>query len=160
MKKSKKKIIDVSYKKEKNLKDCPIEVSLEQSNYINKQMKYSVCKIECKDGSSGIGFFCYIPFPDKNNLLPVLITNYHVLTSGDVIIGKEIKFFLGDNNSMKTIKISNTRKVYTNEKPYDVTIIEMKKIDGIEFNHFMDLDEQLFENENDITKTNQMNIKI
>ena len=152
MKKSKRKI-DVSYKKEKNLKDCPIEVSLEQSTYINKQMKYSVCKIKCKDGSSGTGFFCYIPFPDKNNLLPVLITNYHVLTSGDVIIGKEIKFCLGDSNSMKSIKISNTRKVYTNEKPYDVTIIEMKKIDGIEFNHFMDLDEQLFENENDISNT-------
>ena len=32
-----------------------------------------------KDGSKGTGFFCKIPFPNNNHLLPVLITNNHVM---------------------------------------------------------------------------------
>ena len=41
-------------------------------------MEQNICKI--KIGSlQGTGFFCEIPFPDKNNMLPVFITNNHII---------------------------------------------------------------------------------
>ena len=36
----------------------------------------------------GTGFFCKIPFPNKENMLPVLITNNHVI-SGDILFKKD-----------------------------------------------------------------------
>lgn len=141
------------YIKEINLENSPKELSLEQNEFICKQMKNSVCKIKCKKGGTGSGFFCYIPFPDKTSLLPVLITNYHVLNKDDVIEGKQIEFSLGNNNIIKNIRIKASRKIYTNEKPYDVTIIEMKKSDGIKLSDFMELDDCLFESKEDINKT-------
>ena len=41
-------------------------------------MKKNVCKIKIGNEQS-TGFFCKIPFPDENNLLPVFITNNHVI---------------------------------------------------------------------------------
>ena len=41
-------------------------------------MKKNVCHIQ-SDESQGTGFFCKIPFPDMNNMLPVLITNNHII---------------------------------------------------------------------------------
>lgn len=152
MKRSPKKICEVDYKKEIYIEGSPKELSLEQNEFICKQMKNSVCKIKSKNGGIGSGFFCYIPFPDKTNLLPVLITNYHVISGDDVIEGKEIEFSLGDKNINKKIIMNGSRKTYTNEKPYDVTIIEMKKSDGIKFSDFMDLDDYLFESKKDTEK--------
>ena len=43
-----------------------------------EQMKKSVCKIELQFGM-GTGFFCKIPFPDMDKMLPVLITNDHII---------------------------------------------------------------------------------
>ena len=140
------------YIKEINLENSPKELSLEQNEFICKQMKNSVCKIKCKKGGTGSGFFCYIPFPDKTSLLPVLITNYHVLNKDDVIEGKQIEFSLGNNNIIKNIRIKASRKIYTNEKPYDITIIEIKKGDGLKFSDFMELDDGLFESNKDVDK--------
>ena len=114
-------------------------------------MKNSVCKIKCKNGGTGSGFFCYIPFPDKSSLLPVLVTYNHVLNNEDISEGKKIEFSLGNSNISKNIRIKSSRKVYTNEKPYDVTFIEIKKSDDIKFSDFMELDD-LFESEKEKTK--------
>ena len=86
-----------SYIKEKYLKNRPKSLSLEQNEYINKQMKYSVCKIECDNNKNGTGFICLIPFPDKLHLIPVLITNNHVLDYSELIPGKFIKISFNDN---------------------------------------------------------------
>jgi len=43
------------------------------------------------------GFLCKISFPDSKKLLPVLITNNHVLEEKHILINKEIKFSLKDN---------------------------------------------------------------
>ena len=48
--------------------------------------------------------------------------------------------------------MKGSRKIYTNEKPYDMTIIEMKKSDGIKFSDFMELDDYLFESKKDTEK--------
>ena len=41
-------------------------------------MEQNICKIKIGQ-EQGTGFFCKIPFPNKNNMLPVLITNNHVI---------------------------------------------------------------------------------
>jgi hypothetical protein len=53
-------------------------------------MEKCICKLY-QNGKKGTGFFCKIPFPDKNNLLNVLITNNHILSQKDIEDNKIIK---------------------------------------------------------------------
>ena len=112
------------------------------SNEIS-QMQKCLCKIECKnlDFGYGIGFLCKIPFPDKSNMLPVLITNNHILEKDDVAVGKNINLIV--NNKNKEIKIDNSRKFYS-ENIYNITIIEVKKNElGISF---LEIDDNPYNN--------------
>ena len=114
-----------------------------------EQKKKSICKIICNDGGNATGFLCIIPFPDKFNLLPVLITNNHVLAKKDIYKGRKITFTLNDDKIKKEIIIENSRKTFTNEN-YDITIIEMIQKDNLDFNTFLEIDENIFkENPND-----------
>ena len=100
-------------------------------------MQNCICKIYLKNDGIGTGFFCKIPF--NNNLLPVLITNNHVLNENDIDNNKKIKLMI--NNKVKTIEIDNSRKKYTNsDKKIDITIIELKpNEDGI--NNYLENDD-------------------
>ena len=110
-------------------------------------MKNSVCKINLSNGSSGTGFFIKIPSSNKFILLPVLITCNHVLDGDKISIGKKINFSLNNEELELSIKIDNPRKVYTDIKK-DVTIIEIKpEKDNINFEWFLDYDENIY-NEN------------
>ena len=128
---------------ENKLSNYPIPVFVEQTEIILEQMKKGICKICLDDGTKGTGFFCKIPLPDKNHLLPVLITNNHVINEKYL---KEKKFFnikiYTDQN--EKIILLNNKKIYTNSE-FDVIIIEIKpnqeKID-----YFMELDENIFKN--------------
>ena len=122
---------------EKLYKEQPIPVSIEGTKKILFQMENCICKIYLKNGGIGTGFFCKIPF--NNNLLPVLITNNHILNELDIDNNKKIK--LNINNKVKTITIDNSRKKYTNsDQNIDITIIEIKpNRDGI--NNFLEIDE-------------------
>ena len=69
-----------------------------------------------------LDFFCKIPFPDRNNLLSVLITNNHIIN--DELLNKpnfNIKIFIKEEIDIEEICLNNRIK-YTNEK-YDTTII-------------------------------------
>ena len=114
------------YIPEKRLDKYPSSVSHEKMQIINEQMEKCICKIECRNDETGTGFFCKIPFPDELNLLPVLITNNHVLEEKDIIPGKKIKFSLNENKYSFEILMDDIRRTYTN-KDYDITIIEIKK---------------------------------
>ena len=59
---------------------------------INKQLEVSLCRIINKNNNEGIGFFCLIPFPTIDYLLPVLITNN--LESDEISLGKNINIIL------------------------------------------------------------------
>ena len=87
-------------------------------------MGKSVCKIELSQGS-GTGFFCMISFPNKFSLLPVLITNKHVIGEdpNSIVIGAKVNFYVKKGDNSYQIILDKNRKVYTNEK-IDVTIIE------------------------------------
>jgi hypothetical protein len=113
----------IHYKKEANVKARPLNGR--ETMTILKQMEEKICKI-IVESKTGTGFFCKIPFPDDCNLLPVLITNNHVLEEKDIEINKKIKFSLNDDEQSKEITITSERKTYTDKK-YDTTIIEIFK---------------------------------
>ena len=130
------------------LKDHTNPVLHKSMKYIIKQMETSICKI-ITDNIYGTGFFCIIPFPEMNNMLPVLVTNNHVLKNEALEKGKEIEFTINDDKFHFKIKIDENRKVYTNDKPYDISIIEIKKNDkNILLLNFLEVDEEMFNNDN------------
>ena len=123
---------------EKKIKLSPEPVDLETSEKIIEQMKTNVCKICLKNGTKGTGSFCKIPFPDAENLLPVIITNNHII--GESILNSEDRIALSLNNDkeIKEINLKNRIK-YTNEE-FDVTFIEIKDDDGI--NNYLEIDKE------------------
>ena len=141
-----------NYIEEKDLDNASEPVSIDILKTIIEQTEKSICKIKCSKEGSGTGFFCVIPFPDKFNLLPVLITNNHVLQKKDISKGKIIKFSLNNEKQFFEISIDSSRKAYINEK-YDITIIEIKKTDNLNVNDFLEIDENIYkDNLNDTYK--------
>jgi hypothetical protein len=113
-------------------------------------MEKSICKIKCNDGSIGTGFFCKIPFPDNSKLLPVLITNSHVLSRNDLLKDNFINISLDDDKYEYKIYIDESRKTYSN-KSYDVSIIEITIKDNLSNVSFLEIDDNLLKlNDNEI----------
>ena len=129
---------DLNIDNEAKIKGSSDSITLEQIKNIYQQMNNCVCKI-IHGNTRGTGFFCKIPFPDQNNLLPALITVNHVL---DISKHKKVEFDL--NGLYHSILIDNSRKIYSS-KHYDSTIIEIKK-NELNTNYFLDIDENINQN--------------
>jgi hypothetical protein len=137
------------YIPQKKLTDHSNPILYKSMKYILRQMETCICKI-ILNKKVGTGFFCVVPFPDMNNMLPVLITNNHILGSEDLEIGKELEFTINDDRFHYKITIDRNKKVYTNIKPFDVSIIEIKKNDkNILLLNFLEIDEEIFNTEDD-----------
>ena len=78
-----------------------------------------------KSNKNGTGFLSKIPYPNQFNLLPVLITSYHVLDKD--YIDKEKNIYLKFNKeNIITFNIDDSKKIYmSNQNEYDITIIEI-----------------------------------
>ena len=111
--------------------------------YILNEQKLFCCKIKGSD-ITGTGFFCNILLPGTSKVLPVLMTCYHVLKEEDLKIGNEIKITLDDDKYEFTIKINESKAIYTNPN-LDVTIIEVYKNEYPNINAFLSIDEQIFQ---------------
>ena len=135
---------DDDYDKEKLVIGAPISAKLEVYKILLKQGEKSVCKIKCEDGGIGTGFFFLIPFPDKIRRLRALATNNHILKKSDIKIGKRIECSINNEKKKFNIVIDNSRKVFTH-KNYDITFIEIKKEDGIKDDSFLEIDDEIFE---------------
>ena len=123
--------------KESLLIGYPSMIPYESHKTINEQMERYICKLYISK-IQGTGFFCKIPFPDENNMLPVFITNNHIL--GKELLYKKdakIKIDIKEEIEIKEIKLNNRMK-YTNEE-YDTTIIEIKEEDNIK--NYLKLDD-------------------
>ena len=144
------------YIKEKCLNNHPKSTNLEGMKKIIQQMEYSVCKIICNNGDCGTGFFCLFQNPENiNEQLKTLITTNHVLDEKDIKPGKKINFIF-NNFIKKQIFIDELRITITN-KEYDFTIIEIKDNDRIELNSFLEIDDQIYEEQiNNIYKDQQV----
>ena len=136
--------------KESILAGYPNVISYECTQKIMEQMEKNICKIEIGE-EQGTGFFTKIPFPDKNNLLSVFITNNHILNE-KVLYTKDIKIKLDIKMETNKKEISlNNRIKYTN-KEYDITIIEIKEDDEIK--NYLELDDIIIE---DLINNNNKN---
>lgn len=138
----------MNYIEEKDLKDHSKSIPINILEKLINLTKKCVCKINCNDGSHGSGFFCLINLDEFNNLIPTLITNYHVLKKNDVTLSKKINFSLDNGKENYVIEIDNGRKVYTSEI-YDVTIIEIKKKDNLRKENFLNIDNNIFKDINE-----------
>ena len=151
------KVDNDHYIPQKKLKDHSNPILYKSMKYIIRQMETCICKI-ISNKKNGTGFFCVIPFPDLNNMLPVLITNNHVLDSNALETGKELEFTINDDRFHYKITLDGNRKVYTNVKPFDVSIIEIKKNDkNILLLNFLEIDEELL-NIEDYDSYNQKSV--
>ena len=80
-----------NYIKEKELANQPKAIAAEEMIILLDLIKTHICKIYCKDGSHGTGFFCNIPI-SWNKYLKALLTNNHVLNLNDIKPFQTIKF--------------------------------------------------------------------
>ena len=137
--------------KESILTGYPNVITYECTNKILKQMEKNICKINIGN-TQGTGFFCKIPFPNQNNMLPVFITNNHIINEQLLNTNdKKINLYI-EEDGIKEILLNNRMK-YTN-KEYDITIIEIKDKDNI--NNYLELDDIII---NDILNNNNKNYK-
>ena len=128
----------MEYYKESILTDYPNVISYSCTKKITEQMEKNICKINIEK-NQGTGFFCKIPFPNQNKMLPVLITNNHIINQ-DILYKENVKIELDikAEEKIKEITLNNNRMKYTNEK-YDITIIEIKSEDKID--NYLELDD-------------------
>jgi len=128
-----------------NIQNYPRPVSIEGTIKILNQMKNCICKIYLDKGRSGTGFFCYIPF--NNKMISALITNNHVLDSNYLKENRMLNISINDEALFKKLKIEDDRNIYSNEA-FDITIIELKKEDGIV--NYLELDDNLLKENSEI----------
>ena len=124
---------------EKYIEKSPNPITIEGTENILYQMKNSICKIINNDGNKGTGFFCRIPY--NNKLLPVLVTNNHVLNENHIENNKKLEITLNDGKKVKIIELDNSRIRYTNEE-LDFTFIEIKS-NKDKIDNFLDIDENI-----------------
>jgi len=138
--------------KECILTGYPNVISYDCTKKIIEQMEKNICKLKIGK-TQGTGFFCKIPFPNENNMLPVLMTNNHII-DGEFLFKKNenISLEIEEEKNPKTIYLDNRIK-YTN-KEYDITIIELLEKDGIK--NYLSLDEKIID---DILENNNKNYK-
>ena len=126
---------------EKVLFSHPNPFSLRCTEKILEQMKKNICKIYIGD-NKGTGFFTQIPFPDKENKIPVLITNNHIINKG--LFNSEIEISIYDISGRIKLDLSLSKRMkYTGEE-YDITIIQILEKDKI--NNFLELDDKMLDN--------------
>ena len=127
------------YIKEKNKEFLPKSVTIKEIKLIKQLVEKCICKINLINGF-GTGFFCKIPFLDSFNLLPVLITNFHILNEKEV--QKDINIIINDKKLVLK-KIDDSRKIYMN-KEFDITIIEIKDSDNLNEDSFLEVDNNIY----------------
>ena len=122
-------------------------MTIEKTKIILEQMKKCICKVF--GDKIGTGFFCKILY--HNKLIPVMITNYHVINDNYINNNKQIKINM--NEKYEIININNKSKIYSSiNSEYDIMIIKLNednKYNYLEFdeNIFQDNSESFYENE-------------
>ena len=134
---------DIHY--ENYIENYPKPISLNSTEKIIVQMKNSICKINLLNGNKGTGFFCKILY--KNKIVPLLITNNHVINQ-EILNRNENILITINNNEEKEINLENRIK-YTNEE-YDITIIEIKENED-QINNYLELDDKIVQNKSNIS---------
>ena len=90
----------------------------------NSELEKYICKINGIKGIAGTGFFAKLDY--NNSIIPVLITNYHVINDKFLSENNTIKIYI--NNIFHDIHIDNDSKIYSSdEEKYDIMIIKLNE---------------------------------
>ena len=120
-------------------------INLEKTEKILEQMKKYICKVFGNKISTG--FFNKVHY--KNELIPVLITNFHIIDDIFMLNKKQIKICI--NNDYKIININKNSQIYSSSE-YDIIII---KINGNEINNYLEIDQNIFLNDSESLYINE-----
>ena len=102
-----------------------------------EEMEKCICKIKGK--AIGMGFFCKIK--NKDELIPVLMTCFHIIDDNFIEQNKNLELYIKDLR--KILKIDKNRKIYSSERnKFDIMIIRLNQEDGI--NDYLEIDENIF----------------
>ena len=123
-------------KKEKYIENATSSVFINGIETILNQMKKCICKIYGKNEMCSTGFFCKIPFPDAEHLLPVLVSTDFAIDAEKIVT----KISLNDENEFRELKLDGKRKLFLNKK-LNCGIVEIMPEDKI--NDFIELDESV-----------------
>ena len=108
-----------------------------------KEMSKCICKIS--GNRIGTGFFCKIKY--ENDLIPVLITNYHVIDDNYLKDKKVLKIYINDDS--KILNINKDNPIYSSKKEdYDIIIIQLNEDD---INDYLEIDENIFKTNSENT---------
>ena len=125
---------------EGKIKGAIDSIELEKNEKICEQMKTCICKIF--GDTIGTGFFCKILY--SNEYIPVLITNYHVISDEYINQNTRLKISINNEKIFDIININEISKIYSSPREkYDIMIIKLKD----EKYNYLELDDNLF-NEN------------
>ena len=125
-------------------------ISLDETEL--KEKENCICKIIGR--KDGTGFFCKIKY--KDTLIPVLITNYHIIDDKFIEENNYIKFYINfksqiiDNINKKDILYLSPNK----DDKYDIIIIKLKENDGNVVN-YLEIDEDIFKNNSELYYKNE-----
>ena len=138
----------MSEQDEQKIVNYPECLNIQQMEKILKQMKNCVCQILLGAGTRGSGFFCNIPY--ENEILKVLITNYHVINEKYIQENDKIslEIYNQNNENNKNIILNipkeSVRKIYLSpDNENDLVMIEVKEEDKLQDDNFLKLDDKL-----------------
>ena len=118
--------------------------TIEAMESIINIMKNSICKISINNGQQGTGFLCNVNLNDWDTLR-FLITSDFFIDENDFVIGNKINISLNEGRISKEIIIEENRKNFT-DKECGISFIEIKSKDGIKKESFLDIDENIYNN--------------
>ena len=111
-----------------------------------KKFGNCICKIIGQNNTIGTGFFCKINY--KNELIPVLMTNYHVISDEFFQNKKNLKVYI--NDEYQIIDINEKSKLYSSiTNKYDIMIIKLKEDDDIK--NFLEIDSNIFKQNSELS---------
>ena len=88
----------------------------------------------------GTGFFCKINYNYKQ--IPVLITNYHIISDEFIKNKKQLKISINNEQIFDIISINDNSKIYSSiRNEYDIMIIKLDEEKNIY--HYLELDEHI-----------------
>ena len=136
----------------------------EEGRIIGAKEAVSINKTKLKDkencfckiygNKAGTGFFCHIKY--KDILIPVLITNYHIIDDKYIEENNYLKFYI--NNKSQIINNINKEDILysspNKDDKYDIIIIKIKEIDKYLYN-YLEIDENIFKNNSELYYKNE-----
>ena len=124
----------------KHIEGSPVNTQ-NSTNICNEQKNNCIVKI-ILENRYATGFLLKIPFGNKNRLIPVLMTNYHVINGDFPKNNRYLVVCKADQNNIYNIDFNIPRRFYAN-KDLDFTIIEIMHEDNFGLKYFLEVDEDI-----------------